>query len=501
MKIAVIGAGASAVSLLDALAQRWESPAEITVFEPAPDLWRGRPYRDDTPAVRVNAPPVEMSVRDGDPAHFERWLDRHFGGERDCAPDPFSGDRFVPRSRFGSYLDSSAASAIARLEAANSEVTIHRSTVTGLLRTTHQVVARDSAGRFQPFDACVMCVGVASPADHYGLSGQEGFVPDPYPAAAKLSRIDPSHDVAVLGSGLTAVDAVLSLVHRGHRGRIALVSRQGVLPAVRQSRVEHRLRHFTVPRLRELARRGRMRLEALTDLMRTELAAAGHGTAAIEREFGRFGSESAADRLRRHLAAVDDSDIGMRVLQQAVPETGPDVWPALPAGERDLVLRDYYRHLMSLCCPMPPSSASILLRLMEYGQLEVLSGLAGVRPERRGFTVAASGSLRRFDTVVNGVGASASRVPPRAATLVDSLLRSGAAQRHPHGGLAIDPATSRVVSVRGPDPRLYALGDLAAGTLFFTFGIPSLVDRARDIVGALERERAAADRRRAVHAM
>jgi hypothetical protein len=36
------------------------------------------------------------------------------------------------------------------------------------------------------------------------------------------------------------------------------------------------------------------------------------------------------------------------------------------------------------------------------------------------------------------------------------------------------------------DPRLYALGDLAGGSLFFTFGMPSLVDRARDIVEDLQ---------------
>jgi hypothetical protein len=29
------------------------------------------------------------------------------------------------------------------------------------------------------------------------------------------------------------------------------------------------------------------------------------------------------------------------------------------------------------------------------------------------------------------------------------------------------------------------LGDLASGSLFFTFGLPSLVDRANDIVGAV----------------
>jgi uncharacterized NAD(P)/FAD-binding protein YdhS len=138
---------------------------------------------------------------------------------------------------------------------------------------------------------------------------------------------------------------------------------------------------------------------------------------------------------------------------------------------------------------MPPASAATLLSLMDSGRLEVVGGLADVRPRRGGFTVKAGGRKLQVATVVNAASAPRHRVPPAAAPLVDSLVRSGAARPHPHGGLRIDPATSRAVGRGGPDDRLYVLGDLAAGTLFFTFGIPSLVDRARDIAASLSLQR------------
>ncbi|WP_051393758.1 FAD/NAD(P)-binding protein [Glycomyces arizonensis] len=488
MRIAVIGAGASAVCLLDALAQRWEAPAEISVFEPAPQLWRGRPYRADTPAVKVNAPPSEMTVRDGDARHFADWLERRAtAAQLAAAADPWSGDRFVPRSLYGSYLEDSADAAITALARNGIGVELRRSAVTGLLRTVRRVVVRTADGAVEPFDACVLCVGVTKPDDRYGLDGHPDFVSDTYPAVTALAGIDPDHDVAILGSGLTAVDAALALAHSGHRGRIALASRSGVLPGVRQRQVAYEPRHFTAERLRDLARQRAITLEAVAALMDRELGAAGCDTGAVATEFGSMGVESARQRLERHLAEVDAADLGLRIMQQAVPEAGPDIWPALPAADKDLVLNRHYRTLMSLCCPMPPSSAATLLRFMEFGQLEVLGRLTGVRPSRRGFTLAAEGAVRRFDTVVNAMSASRHRIPSAAAPVVNSMLRSGAAQRHPHGGLRIVPSTSQIVSVRGPDARLYALGDLAAGTLFFTFGVPSLVDRARDIVTALDR--------------
>ncbi|HSA51528.1 MAG TPA: FAD/NAD(P)-binding protein, partial [Yinghuangia sp.] len=71
MDIVIVGGGAAAVSLLDALAG-WESKAvgrgggTVTVFAASEaHLWRGRPYGPDLNAVLVNAPPALMSVRGG----------------------------------------------------------------------------------------------------------------------------------------------------------------------------------------------------------------------------------------------------------------------------------------------------------------------------------------------------------------------------------------------------------------------------------------------------
>jgi uncharacterized NAD(P)/FAD-binding protein YdhS len=483
MRLAIAGAGASAVCLLDALA-RSADRVDVTVFDPAPAPWRGRPYRCDLPAVRVNAPPPEMSVRDGDHGHFERWLDANGGA---AEPDPWSGDRFVPRERYGAYLEAAAAEAIAAIEGAGGTVALRRCAATGVLRTSEQVVVRTDDGRLQPFDAFVLCVGVGRPADLYGLDGATGYVPDPYPALTALEPVE--GDTAVIGSGLTAVDTVLALAATRSEGRIALVSRSGVLPGVRQRYTPSRLRHFKVDRIRELARRGPLRLEDLTALMAAEIGAGGFDVAGVARELSSLGREEPRARLARHLGMVDDPDLGLRILQQAVPETGPDVWPRLDARDRELVLQEHYRALMSLCCPMPPASAATLLSLMDSGRLEVVGGLADVRPRRGGFTVKAGGRKLQVATVVNAASAPRHRVPPAAAPLVDSLVRSGAARPHPHGGLRIDPATSRAVGRGGPDDRLYVLGDLAAGTLFFTFGIPSLVDRARDIAASLSLQR------------
>ena len=65
------------------------------------------------------------------------------------------------------------------------------------------------------------------------------------------------------------------------------------------------------------------------------------------------------------------------------------------------------------------------------------------------------------------------------------MVSAGVASRHPRGGVHVERATSRLTVNGKAHPRFYALGDLAAGSLFFTFGMPSLVDRAYDIAGSI----------------
>lgn len=489
LRIGVVGGGASAVSLLDALSQRDVTPSAVVVFEPSPYLWRGRAYQPDATTVRVNAPPDDMSVRFGDTSHFESWVRARqlvLGTAVDHI-DPQSGARFVPRAMFGDYLEQSARAALMRLVDRGCQVEIVREVVTVADRTGDGVALTTPRGERYEVDYAVLCVGGGRPADLFGLACSPGFVPDPYPVATGLSGIPRDQDVAVIGCGLTAVDVVLALAAGGHRGGIRLLSRRGVLPAVRQRPIDYELRHFTPTRFRAMAARGETcTLDDVVAVMRAELADSGVRMEDVVREVNAAGVEDPVARLRRQLSSVRDTWLGLRILQRAVPDTGPDVWPLLPEHEKNLLLQSHYRTIMSICCPMPPASATTLLSLVDSGQLEIVRGLEGITPlPGGGFEVVADGGTGTADVVVNAVNAPPHRIPPRAEPLISSLVAQGVARRHPRGGVHVERATSRLTVDDRPDHRLYALGDLAAGSLFFTFGVPSLVDRAYDIAGAI----------------
>lgn len=482
-RIALVGGAASAVCLLDALAESGVTARAVTIYEPSPRLWRGRAYQHDSPVVLANAPADDMSVRDGDGEHFVRWV-----ATAGLDVDPAS---FVPRAVFGDYLEDTAKRAVATLRRRGWLVCIVREQVRSASRDGRQVVLHTDGGSDAVFDAVVLAVGTGLPEDVFGLDGHPRYIGDPYPSEATLDGWTPDEDVAVIGTGLTAVDVVRTLAARDHRGRIHLLSRLGVLPAIRQRRIEHELTAFTPDGLQARAgAESRVEFSEIVGLLGRELAHADADVEELFQEIAAASREPAAERLRRQLRDVDSDHVGLRIVQMAVPECGPDLWPLLSDEVRTVVLDSYQRVLMSLCCPMPPDSAAVLLRLIDEGRLDVHSDLRAIVPTGpgdAGFRVETATEVLNADRVVNAVSAPAHRVPSGARDLVDSLCEQGLGVRHPQGGLHVHTRNSRLVGA--PDaPPIYAVGDLAGGTFFFTFGIPSLVDRSRDVVADLLRQ-------------
>ncbi|MFD9963297.1 FAD/NAD(P)-binding protein [Amycolatopsis sp. NPDC058986] len=486
-ELAVVGGGASAVCLLDALAEAEGPAGGIKIFETSSHLWRGRPFRPDLDTVRVNIPPDGMSVRFGDSGLFQNWLSLR---DRDGGPlhrDPFCGIRFVPRGMFGDYLVQSARAVLARLIEQGWRVEVIRESVRSATPDGGGLRLETGRGRRFHADHVVLCVGRGKPTDTYGLSGAPGFVAEPYPLATTLAEVDPDGEIAVIGSGLTGVDVVLGLAGRGHRGKIRMLSRSGVLPMVRQRQIGYRLEHFTPEHFRAIAARGeRITLSEVIAVMRAEFADAGEDLEATIDDVLRGEREEPVARLRRHVAEVDSANVGLRILQRVVPAAGPDVWPLLPEHEKNALLREHYRALMSVCCPMPPASAAKLLELVDADRLEIVSGMRDAKPaDEGGFTLSTADTTYRADFVFNAVNVPADKIPVKAEPLITSIVDSGLGERHPRGGLHVDRASSRLTVEGTGDGRIHALGDLASGTLFFTFGLPSLVDRARDIAADL----------------
>lgn len=364
------------------------------------------------------------------------------------------------RALYGEYLAGTAETALATLRGRGWRTRVVAARIVAVTRSRGlRLALYTEDGHEHMADQVVLCVGGGTPQDHYGLGGAHGFVGDPYPLASTLDQIQTGADVAVIGSGLTAVDVAVSLAARGHAGRIALVSRTGMLPHVYQRPLDYRPRHVTVERVEALGREhGGVTLDDLARLLRAELAEKGEDFARFTTELLMARSEEPVRWLRAQLAAIDDPRIGRRVLQQSAYTVAPYAWRLLPESDRER-LRRYRRLATSVAAPMVPVNAAALLGLFDPGQLTTAPGVRKIETVGRGFRVRGDGGDLNADVVVNALNPPPQTVPRAAEQLVTSLLTDGLAALYPSGGLA--PA----------DPRLHVVGDFAAGSTFITSGI------------------------------
>jgi uncharacterized NAD(P)/FAD-binding protein YdhS len=290
-----------------------------------------------------------------------------------------------------------------------------------------------------------------------GLS-PSAYARDPRSADA-LEGVGRDATVLVVGTGLTAVDVVLALRADGHRGRIVLVSRHGLLPQA------HATPRGTSP---------------ATAVDPAPLDAAG-GTA--------LGVLRAARREARMRRAKGHD---WREVMTALRGRAQALWGTLSPVERERFLRHLRAYWESHRHRMPPSCARAMESLRRDGTLVVKAArIVGTEPLDTGLriTLAPRGGEEEetleVARVVNATG------PSTDYTLVDdplvrALLARGLIVADPlRLGIEADASGAVIGSHGAASTWLWTLGPPRKPALFECTGVPEIRAQAADLARRL----------------
>jgi uncharacterized NAD(P)/FAD-binding protein YdhS len=387
--VAILGGGAGGTLVAIQLLRQTRSPLSIALVEPGERLGRGVAYSTREPEHLLNVPAGKLSALPDAPDHFARWAQSPEGA-------------FVARGRYGDYLDHTLREAAARA-ARDVSFQIRRDTAIGVAKGHGSVRLAFASGEQLDAGIAVLALGNLPAADlavdDGGLYATGRYARSPFLPGA-LDGVDPDAPVVFLGSGLTMVDAAVSLRARVHRGRLYAISRHGLIPQVHAASRPSR------------ARVGGIGVRGLLRALRTQASRAGDWR------------------------SVFDS---FRTATQRI-------WVRLPLAERKRSLRhvraywEVHRHRMA-----PPVGAAISA-MLESGQLSIHAGRIAsfaVEPQSGLVRYRPRGSREvveiRCARVVNCMG-PATRVDEARSPLLSSLLASGLARPGSLGmGLATDP--------------------------------------------------------------
>lgn len=445
----IVGGGAAgALVAIHLLSGDGRAP-RVAIVEPAAGLGAGAAYSTTRPEHLLNVVAARMSAIGGQPDHFVEFLARGSDAARVAL-----ADSFAPRRDYARYLRHT----LAVLPADDAPIHL-RDRASALGRDGEGFIVHLASGTRLQARHVVLAIGNAPRPLPPHLLHPLARVVDAWDYA-RIAAIPGDADVCILGTGLSMVDAALTLGRDGRRGRTLALSRHALVPlphARGTVRPDADLPDADVEEWRPLGVLARWRL------LRGRVAAA---TAAGEPWQWSF------DRLRPH---------------------GQALWRSLDAIERRRFLRhavrcwDIHRHRIA------PEAAATIGAMRADGRLEVAAGrLRAITADRAGGSCIhfrprheVREHMRHADWIINASGVE-TNIDLRPDRLLQAMRECRLVLPGPLGIGVATAGSGQVVDGRGrADPRLFAIGALRIGDLWESIAIPELREQAGEIAAAI----------------
>ncbi len=209
--IAIVGGGASGVLLAAQLIRK--SQLRVVLIERSAHPALGVAYSTRCRGHLLNVRASDMSALADEPDHFVDWLARDGGG--------LGRTDFVPRADYGRYLEDLLADSVQRSEG---RLRIVTGDVTALSDQPDGVEIGIEGQQVLKARAAVLATGHRPPSVSSGAYRGNPWRED------NIEDLPNDASVLLIGTSLTMIDVMVSLMERGHTGRITALSRRGLVP-------------------------------------------------------------------------------------------------------------------------------------------------------------------------------------------------------------------------------------------------------------------------------
>lgn len=452
--IAIIGGGFTGLMALANLlrfSDETDLPLHIILIDRQPAIGEGIAYRTTDVRHLLNVPAKLMSAWPDLPEDFYAYA-------RSWNPSVCPND-FLPRKIYGQYVRETMLE-LAKAAGKHISATVLRDEVTRLEPSHPSSWSIETAGgRTLQADLTILAVGHRPPSDPLAnrwTGPRTRFVTDPW-ASLVLSQIGRDEPVLLIGSGLTAVDVILTLNQPGRVAPLIAISRRGLMPMAHLRQQERAADLSGIP-------------DAWLD-------------PAI-----RLTTRRLFSMVRRYMAIGRESGTEWQQLIDALRPVTPLLWDRLGAEERSRFLRhlrpfwEIHRHRMA------PSVADTVDRLRREKTLEVAPGaLVAATADSDGvdvtFSRRGSSTTRtvRVSWVVNCTGPGAHN---RHAThhFLRPLLELGALSNDELSLGLLTDSCGRAIDANGDThSNLLIAGTLRKATLWESTAVPELRQQAQTV--------------------
>jgi uncharacterized NAD(P)/FAD-binding protein YdhS len=466
MKIAIVGGGPASVSLCMQLLEKLtphvaKEEVEISVFEKNTAIGPGLPYSLEENCYLLNLPKEVMEPVQGQNGRFSDWLKSY----SDCPQDT----HFPPRHYFGKYLEYLANDVAQRSVGGKIKIKYHTACeVLDLIKQNDQFEVLTTKGNYIG-DYIVLCTGHMPSVAYRHLIGNEGYVHHPWKEGI-FERIPPDEDIAIIGTRLSAIDIALKLSSLERQGKVSMVSRSGLLPAVLGKSIPpYPLKYLTLENFDYITKSGLIPL-SLNELMKLFLKE-------ISDAEGLEFNLNLIDKSYKDILPlswlnkeISQAEVGNRAWQRVLFSFYPiipNIWSMMNLRDQRTFLKEYYGLFLTYLAAFPLENAYKMRTLLQSNELEILGGLDNIECRDSTYHLKLAGN--RTLIVKHLINATGPGYDPAEIPMYRNLLHRGVVRKHHLGGFDVDPKTLQLFNgKKGLHRNMYAVGELTHGACLAT---------------------------------
>jgi uncharacterized NAD(P)/FAD-binding protein YdhS len=424
--IAIVGAGLSGTIVALQFLRTTPDATRIVLIDRTAGFGRGLAYGTTHPGHLLNVPAGRMSAFVDCDSDFLDWL-RARPAEALGGIDPQPGT-FVPRRLYGDYAADLLRQA-SEGPGGHRLITLQQD-ATALRETAECIEVDLDGGTTLRCAAAVLANGNFLPAPEAGVI--HAWQPD------GIERIPPTDPILLIGTGLTMVDMLITLLDQGHTGPIHAISRRGLMPRAH---------------------------------------AAGEPPVTPEALPDRLDVRTLFHHLRRQVAAAVAAGQDWRPVIDSLRPRTQALWQGLPLSDKARFLRharpwwDVHRHRMA------PAIAARVASALESGQLRVHAARLAGRTAGA-VTITPRGTATTLTLPVAHV-INCTGVAPDITRIDDPLLKdllvSGTARPDAlRLGLDVTQDNAVLRHDGAPSARLFAMGPMTKGVFWEITAVPDI---------------------------
>jgi uncharacterized NAD(P)/FAD-binding protein YdhS/predicted metal-dependent enzyme (double-stranded beta helix superfamily) len=443
--VAIAGGGFSGSMVAVNLLKNAATNLNIKLIERRPFVGAGVAYSTNWDCHLLNVPVGKMSAFPDIPDHFFNWLQTR---SKDAGKN-FSRNDFVARKLYGEYVRSILAEAETHK---NANVNWERLTdeAIAIQKNERAATIQFKSGKSLQADRIILALGNFPPRDPV-ISDPSFYQSKSYlrfgSTPSLLASCSPEESILILGSGLSAIDAILALDWQRHQGKIYVVSRRGLFPQAHQPTTNYPPLFESEPLPKttlSLLRRIRQEINSATTLG--------------------YNWQSAIDSLRPQIQTI---------------------WQSLPIAEKQRFLRHLRPYWETHRHRVPNAIDRQIKDKIEAGQLHLFAGqIKAYNEDAEGVNV----SIRqrcskhthnlRVNRVINCTGAECD-YRQLQHPLIENLLSSGLVRQDPLNlGLEVTTNGALIDATGKTSDWLFTLGSPQKGCLWETTAVAEIRQQA-----------------------